>query len=96
MPLYWTIDSRARLFTGIADREVSFSDVMGLLEAMTRAAALPYRKLFDGSAAVLAMTAEELLMVCARIRSYHAEATVGPLALMSTSGRQRRRADCRP
>jgi hypothetical protein len=84
MPLYWTIDSKERLFTGGGEGEVTLADAMSLLEALAGAKALPYRKLFDGRAVQSAMTGEELLMVCAKIRSYHEQARVGALAIVGT------------
>ncbi len=48
MPVYWTIDSKERLFTAIAEGNVSFDDAMALLEAISGAGAVAYRKLIDG------------------------------------------------
>lgn len=84
MPLYWTIDSKARLFTGVAEGSVSMSDVVELLEAMAGAKAMAYRKLFDGRAAIPTMTSDEMLSLCARIRSYHEQGMMGALALVAT------------
>jgi len=84
MPLYWTIDSKERLFTGHGEGEVTFDDAMSLLEALAGARALSYRKLFDGRAVQSMMTSEELLAVCAKIRSYHDQAHVGALAMVAT------------
>lgn len=84
MPLYWTIDSKARLFTGVADGNVSLDDALDLLEAMAGARAMTYRKLFDGRAATPSMTPDELLSLCARIRSYHGQGMMGALALVAT------------
>ena len=84
MPLYWTIDSKARLFTAGGEGEVSFADAMSLLDALAGAGALSYRKLFDGRAVQSSMTGEELLALCARIRAYHGEASVGALAMVGT------------
>ena len=84
MPLYWTIDSKARLFTGVADGNVSLDDALDLLEAMAGARAMTYRKLFDGRAATPSMPPDELLSLCARIRSYHDQGMMGALALVAT------------
>src|SRR5215208_2419096 len=84
MPLYWTIDSKERLFTGLGEGEVTFDDAMSLLEALAGARALSYRKLFDGRAVQSTMTSEELLEVCAKIRSYHDDARIGALAMVAT------------
>ena len=85
MPLYWTIDSKARLFTGVAEGNVSLNDAIDLLDAMAGAKAMTYRKLFDGRAATPNMSADELLSLCARIRSYHDQGMMGALALVATS-----------
>ena len=84
MPLYWTIDSKARLFTGIAEGNVSLNDAIDLLEAMAGAKAMSYRKLFDGRAAIASMSPDELLSLCARIRSYHDQGMMGALAIIAT------------
>ena len=85
MPLYWTIDSKARLFTGVAEGDVTMSDAIDLLEAMEGAKAMSYRKLFDGRAATPNMSPDELLSLCARIRSYHEQGMMGALALVTTA-----------
>ena len=82
--MYWTIDSKNRLFTGVGEGEVTLSDAMALLEALAGAKALSYRKLFDGRAVQSTMTGDKILAVCARIRDYHDEASVGALAMVGT------------
>ncbi len=84
MPLYWTIDSKARLFTGVAEGDVTMSDAVDLLEAMAGAKAMSYRKLFDARAATPSLTPDELLSLCARIRSYHEQGMMGALAIVAT------------
>ena len=84
MPLYWTIDSKARLFTAVAEGNVSLNDAIDLLEAMAGAKAMAYRKLFDGRAAIPTMTPDEMLSLCANIRSYHDRGMMGALAIVAT------------
>jgi hypothetical protein len=89
MALYWTIDSKERLFTAGGEGDVTFDDAMLLLDVLVGAGALAYGKLFDGRAAQSAMTMDELLAVCAKVRSCHAQAchargAMGPLALLVT------------
>jgi hypothetical protein len=83
MALDWKIDSRTRLVTVVADGLVTRADVDSYLDAVDGAGALAYRKLFDGTAGVVAMEAEELFAVGARFRSYH-DRPVGPLAIVIT------------
>ena len=52
MPLYWTIDSKERLFTGGGEGDVTLADAMALLDALVGAGALSYRKLFGALAIV--------------------------------------------
>ena len=82
--MYWTIDTKQRFFTGVAEGEVTFDDAIALLEALAAVKALSYRKLFDGRAARSTMTGEELLAVCAKIRAYHDQGPVGALAIVGT------------
>jgi hypothetical protein len=84
MPLYWTIDSKERLFIGSGEGDVTFADAMALLDALAGARALSYRKLFDGRTVKSSMTGEELLAVCAKIRAYHEQGPVGALAIVCT------------
>jgi hypothetical protein len=84
MPLYWTIDSKQRLFTGTGEGEVTLSDAMSLLEALAGAKALAYRKLFDGRAVQSRITGDDILAVCAQIRAYHEQGPVGALAIVCT------------
>ncbi len=85
MPLYWTIDSKARLFTGVAEGNVTVGDAVALLEAMAGAKAMGYRKFFDGRAAVPTLTSDDMLLLCARIREYHEQGMMGALAIVATA-----------
>jgi hypothetical protein len=84
MPLYWTIDSKERLFFGSGEGDVTLADAMALLDALAGAGALPYRKLFDGRAVQSAMSADDLLALSAKIRAYHGQGPVGALAIVGT------------
>jgi hypothetical protein len=84
MPLYWTIDSRACLVSAKAEGDVSLDHALRLLEAISGACALSYRKLFDNRAGMSSMNGEELLTLCVKVRSYHARGPMGPLAVVAT------------
>ena len=84
MPLFWTIDSKARMFTAEADGPVTLADALELLEAMVGAKALSYRKVLDGRRAISAMTPDEILQVCVKIRSYHDQPDLGAVAIVGT------------
>ena len=84
MPLYWTIDSKARLFSAVGEGEVNFAQAVALLDALSGSGALTYHKLFDGRAVTSVMSIDEILAVCVKIRSYHSQGAMGALALVAT------------
>jgi hypothetical protein len=81
MALHWFIDSRARLIVVTAEGPVSRTEIDGLLDAVTGAKALGYRKLVDATAGKFAMNAVDLLAIGARVRSLHA-GSVGAAAIV--------------
>ena len=83
MPLYWIIDSRAKLVSAVAEGEVTLADAMAFLRTVAGAEVSGYRKLFDGRAGTSAMTAQELLVITAEIRSHHSLGKVGALAIVA-------------
>ena len=83
MPLYWIIDSRAELVTATAEGDVSLTEAMAFLRTISGAKVTGYRKLFDGRAGTSSMTAQELLMITAEIRSHHSLGEVGALAIIA-------------
>ena len=83
MPLYWIIDSRAELVTATAEGDVSLAEAMAFLRTISGAKVTGYRKLFDGRAGTSSMTAQELLMITAEIRSHHSLGEVGALAIIA-------------
>jgi hypothetical protein len=79
--LHWFIDSRKRLIVVTAEGPVSRADIDALLDAVTGAKAVPYRKLVDATAGRFAMGAVDLLAIGARVRSLHV-GSVGAVALV--------------
>lgn len=83
MPLYWIIDSRAELVSAVAEGDVPLSDAMAFLRALSGAKVTGYRKLFDGRNGTSSMSAQELLVVTAEIRSHHSMGKIGALAIIA-------------
>ena len=83
MPLFWIIDSRSELVSAVAEGDVPLADAMAFLRTLSGAKVTGYRKLFDGRAGTSSMSAQELLMVCAEIRSHHSLGKVGALAIIA-------------
>lgn len=83
MPLYWIIDSRNELVTATAEGDVSLAEAMSFLRTLSGAKVTSYRKLFDGRAGTSSMTAQEMLVMTAEIRSHHGKGKVGALAIVA-------------
>lgn len=81
MGLHWFIDSRKRLIVVTAEGPVTRADIDELLDAVTGAKALAYRKLVDATAGRFAMSALDMLAIGARVRSLHV-GSVGAVALV--------------
>jgi hypothetical protein len=82
MPLYWTIDSRERLMTAVAEGGVAKEEADAYLDAMIGARAGPYRRLFDGSHGEPLMSAEDIMAIAVRMRSIQELMPSGPLAIV--------------
>ena len=88
MPLHWTIDSKERLVTAIAEGAVTRGEVEDYIAAMNGAGTLSYRKFFDCSRGDTAMTPEDMLAIGVQLRARHANtATLGPLAIVVPSAK---------
>jgi len=79
--LHWFIDSRKRLIVITAEGPVTRTEIDGLLDAVTGARAVGYRKLVDVRAGEFALSAVDLLAIGARVRSLHA-GSVGAAAIV--------------
>ena len=82
MPLYWSIDSRERLMTAVADGGVGKEDAMAYLAAMVGAQAGSYRRLFDAIRGEPLMTADEIMELAVEVRRVQALVAPGPLAIV--------------
>ena len=85
MPLFWTIDSKAKILAAEAEGHVTLSEALELLETMAGAKALSYRKLLDGRRAISAMPADDILQLCVKIRSFHDHPDLGAVAIVGTA-----------
>jgi hypothetical protein len=85
VPISWTIDHDQRMLTAVCEGDVTLSDIEGYLDAVVVAGTMPYRKLFDGSRSGSRMSDEEMMLLGARIRAYHGDGKMGPLAIVVTT-----------
>jgi hypothetical protein len=82
MPVYWTIDSRERLMTAVAEGTVRREEVDAYLDAMAGARAGRYRRLFDGSRGEADMSQEDIMALAVRMRGMQQGGRPGPLAIV--------------
>jgi hypothetical protein len=83
MPLHWTIDSKARLFTMVAEGPVEMAELHRMLDVAAALKLESNRKLFDGSRGESHMTDAEKLAIGVRFREMHANAPrLGALAVV--------------
>lgn len=82
MPLYWTIDSKDRLMTAVAEGGVERQEMETFLDVVVGAQADSYRKLFDGSHGEAAMGLDDILALGVRMRGMHSVHQPGPLAVV--------------
>jgi len=83
--LHWLIDSRQRLIVLTAEGPVTRAEIDEMLDAVTGAKAVGYRKLVDARRGKLALSAIDLLAIGARVRSLHA-GSVGAAAIVLPGG----------
>lgn len=81
MPLHWTINSKAKLLTVVAEGVVTQADFESYLDLIDQAGLHAYRKLFDGIDADTSMGPEQILAIGVRMRTSHHTQPVGPLAV---------------
>ena len=82
MPLYWTIDSRERLVTAVAEGGVRRDEMESYLDAVAGAGAGTYRKLFDGNRGEPLMEADDIMALAVKMRGMQQLGLSGPLAIV--------------
>jgi hypothetical protein len=82
MTLYWVIDSRERLVTGVADGGVRRDEMEAYLDAIAGAGAGTYRKLFDGARGEPEMSPDDIMALAVRMRGMQQLGLTGPLAII--------------
>jgi hypothetical protein len=82
MPLYWIIDSRARLMTAVAEGGVTKAEAIAYLDVMVASGACGYRRLFNGSRGEPAMEASDIMELAVRMRTMQQHGPIGPLAIV--------------
>ena len=82
MPLHWTVDSRLKLVTVVAEGDVGKADVEAYLAMVAGANLAPWRKLLDARNACPILTLQDVNDLGVRIRAAASAGQVGPLAFV--------------
>jgi hypothetical protein len=80
MPVQWTIEPDRALVTVVAEGEVTYGELVAMVDALRDRNAHGYRKFYDGGRSLMRMTEEEVLMLGLRMRAEHARGPMGPMA----------------
>jgi hypothetical protein len=80
MPVRWTIEPDRELVTVVADGEITYGELVAMVDALHDRNAHGYRKLYDGARSLMRMTPEEVLMLGVRMRVEHERSPMGPMA----------------
>jgi hypothetical protein len=90
MTLTWTIDAENCLMAAVAKGDVTRAEVETYLDAIIQNRVLSYRKVFDAGQGNTSMTADDVLPLAVRMRSFHTLGKMGPLAIVVPPGRGKR------
>lgn len=88
MALHWFIDSRERLIVLTAEGPVTRAEIDDMLDVVTGAKAVGYRKLVDARMGKLGLSAIDLLAIGVRVRGLHG-GPVGAAAIVLPGGMPR-------
>ncbi|UYN96124.1 MAG: hypothetical protein KIT25_04030 [Enhydrobacter sp.] len=98
MPIYVTVYHLDRMIVGKTEGEVKLGDLDGYFDAVIKARAIGYRKIFDATGGTSALTAADVDAFRKRMQSFVARGNgrVGPFAVVAGPQRHERLADiCR-
>jgi len=80
MPVQWTIEPDRDLVTVVAEGEVTYGELVAMVDGLRERDAHGYRKLYDGGLSFMRMTPEEILVLGVYMRAEHARSPMGPMA----------------
>lgn len=92
MPVQWTISHAERLVVAVAKEEVTTADIERYFAGITADGAMGYRKIFEITHALTALSDDNLRTLGQRVVLYAQHGQVGPLALVAASDESFRQA----
>ena len=85
MPVHWTISHTSRLVVAVAKDEVKVEDIEQYFAGVTAQGGMAYRKIFEISSPLLALSDQNLHDLGQRIMLYAQNGQIGPLAIVAKS-----------
>jgi hypothetical protein len=85
MPITWGVNHGARLVSAKATGELGRTDFEDYLDGLGAAATLSFRKVLDMSESRLALSAEDMAALGARIRDHESMRPMGSVAIIAGS-----------
>jgi hypothetical protein len=85
MPLQWSVSHPARLVLIVAKGEVMAGEMTGLMEALDRDKARPYRKIADVDGLESRFSNEQIRVLASAVRAREAATDVGPIAIIASN-----------
>jgi hypothetical protein len=85
MPISWGVNHAARLVSAKATGELGRTDFEDYLDGLGAAATLSFRKVLDMSESRLALSAEDMAALGARIRGHESMGPMGSVAIIAGS-----------
>ena len=85
MPIVWGVNHAARLVTAKAKGELSRADFEDYLDGLAAAATMSFRKVLDMTDSRLALSAEDMAAVGARVRAHESQEPMGSVAIIAGS-----------
>lgn len=85
MPIMWGVNHAARLVSAKANGELSRAEIEDYLDGLMTAATLSYRKVLDMAESRLALSADDMAVLGARIRAHESVGPMGSVAVIAGS-----------
>jgi hypothetical protein len=85
MPITWGVSHAARLVSAKATGELGRTDIEDYLDGLVAAATLSFRKVLDMADSRLALSAEDMAALGARIRGHESMGPMGSVAIIAAS-----------
>jgi hypothetical protein len=85
MPVHWTVSHPQRLVVAVAKDQVTVADIEQYFAGVTAEGGMSYRKIFEITHTLNALSEENLKALGQRVTFYAQHGQIGPLAIVAAS-----------